>query len=125
MKLSSQKKPNHLRMTLVRRGLTANDLAGGAGISISLALKLMSDHLAPSAKTTQKVERWLGQRVWSSPTGYRAAQRSLELEHLVAQVIQSDGVTRERATEMTLAKFPFLAVPTATLSPQPPITIST
>jgi transcriptional regulator with XRE-family HTH domain len=73
MNLVSEVAPHRrLRLLMLERGWRALDLVKNAGISPSLAKKLMSGALAPSQRTAERLNGFFGEKIFGTPaTGQR------------------------------------------------------
>jgi transcriptional regulator with XRE-family HTH domain len=104
VKLNARNPKKRLKLLLIDRDLELRDLAARTGLSLSLVEKIATAKRAPTARSVARIENFFGERIFSSPTRYRArikraaarARPVIEFDESPAQPEAENTFSREQ-----------------------------
>lgn len=107
--VARQTNATRLRAVLFQRGISAKDVSEGTHLSLSLIEKISAGVRPATSAAITKIENFLGERIWSSPSKFKEHQAERDFQNCVAEIASAEQVGEEQARELAISRFPRLA----------------
>jgi transcriptional regulator with XRE-family HTH domain len=111
--VAQHSKSSRLRAVLFKRGISAKEVSEGTGLSKSLIEKISAGLRMATPTAIEKIETFLGERIWSAPSTFRERVAQEEFETRVAAIALAYGLDHESAEKLAREKFPRMSVITS------------
>jgi len=106
--VAQNSKSSRLRAILFKRGISAKEASEGTGLSLSLIEKISAGLRVATPATIEKIETFLGERIWNAPKTFKAQQAQKEFESRVKMTASMENLEDSRAREVAASRFPQL-----------------
>jgi transcriptional regulator with XRE-family HTH domain len=104
--VAQHSKSSRLRAILFKRGISAKEVSDGTGLSLSLIEKISAGLRVATPTAIEKIETFLGERIWSAPKTFKERRAQAEFEVRVKMIASMENLDDSRAQEIARARFP-------------------